>query len=51
MENYPVRKGTIDFGLVFSTGSHLKVTVDQLKKAVAEVGNGIEAVKIYLNKA
>jgi hypothetical protein len=29
----------------------LKVTIDELKEAVAEVGNGIEAVKVYLNKA
>lgn len=31
--------------------SQLKVTNDELKAAVAEVGNGIEAVKVYLNKA
>lgn len=31
--------------------SQLKVTNDELKEAVAEVGNGIEAVKVYLNKA
>ena len=31
--------------------SQLKVTGDELKEAVAEVGNGIEAVKVYLNKA
>lgn len=31
--------------------SQLKVTNDELMEAVAEVGNGIEAVKVYLNKA
>lgn len=31
--------------------SQLKVTNDELKEAVAKVGNGIEAVKVYLNKA
>lgn len=31
--------------------SQLKVTNDQLKEAVAEVGNSIAAVKVYLGKA
>lgn len=31
--------------------SQLKVTNDELKEAVREVGNKIEAVKVYLNKA
>ncbi|MFA4867912.1 MAG: DUF3606 domain-containing protein [Pedobacter sp.] len=31
--------------------SQLKVTNDELKEAVRVVGNEIEAVKIYLNKA
>ena len=31
--------------------SQLKVTNDELKEAVVEVGNGIKAVKVYLNKA
>lgn len=31
--------------------SQLKVTNDQLKEAVEEVGNKIEWVKVYLNKA
>ena len=31
--------------------SQLKVTNDELKAAVAEVGNNIQAVKVYLNKA
>lgn len=31
--------------------SQLKVTNDELKGAVAEVGNGIEEVKVYLNRA
>lgn len=31
--------------------SQLKVTNDELKEAVRVVGNEIEAVKVYLNKA
>lgn len=31
--------------------SQLKVTNDELKAAVEEVGNKIEWVKVYLNKA
>nr|WP_084406927.1 DUF3606 domain-containing protein [Pedobacter panaciterrae] len=31
--------------------SQLKVTNDELKEAVAQVGDGIDAVKVYLNKA
>ena len=31
--------------------SQLKVTNDQLKEAVEQVGNKIEWVKVYLNKA
>jgi hypothetical protein len=31
--------------------SQLKVTNDELKVAVAEVGREIAAVKVYLNKA
>ena len=31
--------------------SQLKVTNDELKAAVEEVGNLIEAVKVYLHKA
>lgn len=31
--------------------SQLKVTNDELKEAVKAVGNSIEAVKVYLNKA
>lgn len=31
--------------------SQLKVTNDQLQEAVEEVGNKIEWVKVYLNKA
>lgn len=31
--------------------SQLKVTHDELREAVAEVGNRIEVVKVYLNKA
>lgn len=31
--------------------NQLKVTNDELKEAVMEVGNEIEAVKVYLNKA
>ena len=30
--------------------SQLKVTNDKLKEAVAEVGNEIEAVKVYMNR-
>ena len=39
-----------DYELQYWT-SQLKVTNDELKEAVAEVGNGIEAVKVYLNRA
>ncbi|HKG07335.1 MAG TPA: DUF3606 domain-containing protein [Pedobacter sp.] len=39
-----------DYELEYWT-SQLKVTNDELKEAVAEVGNGIEAVKVYLNRA
>lgn len=39
-----------DYELQYWT-SQLKVTNDELKDAVAEVGNGIEAVKVYLNRA
>jgi len=39
-----------DYELLYWT-RQLKVTNDQLKEAVAEVGNEIEAVKVYLNKA
>lgn len=39
-----------DYELRYWT-SQLKVTNDELKEAVAEVGNGIEAVKVYLNRA
>ncbi|WP_442591373.1 DUF3606 domain-containing protein [Pedobacter sp. AW31-3R] len=39
-----------DFEVEYWT-SQLKVTNDELREAVAEVGNGIEAVKVYLNKA
>lgn len=31
--------------------SQLKVTNDELREAVLEVGNEISAVKVYLNKA
>lgn len=31
--------------------SQLKVTNDELKEAVKAVGNSVEAVKVYLNKA
>lgn len=39
-----------DYELQYWT-SKLKVTNDQLKEAVHEVGNGIAQVKVYLNKA
>jgi hypothetical protein len=39
-----------DYELQYWT-SQLKVTNDELKAAVAEVGSNIQAVKIHLNKA
>lgn len=45
---------TIDLGQEYELKywtSQLKVTNDQLKEAVAEVGNSIDAVKVYLGKA
>lgn len=39
-----------DYEVQYWTGQ-LKVTNDELKEAVAMAGNGIEAVKVYLNKA
>ena len=39
-----------DYELQYWT-SQLKVTNDELKEANAEVGNGIEAVKVYLSRA
>lgn len=39
-----------DYELQYWT-SQLKVTNDQLKEAVEAVGNQIELVKVYLNKA
>jgi hypothetical protein len=39
-----------DYELLYWT-SQLKVTNDELRAAVAAVGNSVEAVKVYLNKA
>lgn len=39
-----------DYELLYWT-SQLKVTNDELKEAVEAVGNSVEAVKVYLNKA
>lgn len=39
-----------DYELQYWT-NQLKVTNDELKEAVAAVGNSIEEVKVYLNKA
>ncbi|SMC87700.1 DUF3606 domain-containing protein [Pedobacter africanus] len=39
-----------DYEVLYWT-SQLKVTNDELKEAVREVGNKIELVKVYLNKA
>ena len=39
-----------DYELQYWT-SQLKVTNDELKEAMAEVGSNIQAVKVYLNKA
>lgn len=39
-----------DYELLYWT-RQLKVTTDELKAAVAAVGNSVETVKVYLNKA